>query len=334
MECQFCKSSNANVHLTRIIEGEVQKASLCEACAREHGLQDPLSYSLLEPLLNLSSQRKRQSARASTERKCPACGMKETNFRSTGRMGCSKCYQVFEDALKVVLKGMHKGTSHIGKIPGRLHPNNQTQETEGADRTWQDLPQRSQETGERTKGNPVSAEEISHTPFLPQMGSPAPAEPMAQPTSMATPPPTPAEEPPAPPSQAQATPPEYLLQPPQAPVEETAETIAQPAPQPPIPPQQPPVQPATGPKYIAVQGAGTFTSSYVPKGNSKAMPQAPKPSLLDLQKQMQAAINDERYEEAAKLRDQLRQITEAREAPAKPAAVAPAATAPNEATEE
>ena len=41
-------------------------------------------------------------------------------FRS---LGCPDCYKVFAEGLEGLLKTMHKGTRHIGKVPEALRQN-------------------------------------------------------------------------------------------------------------------------------------------------------------------------------------------------------------------
>jgi len=53
--------------------------------------------------------------------KCPVCGFTQTDFKKTGRLGCSVCYVTFAEGLGGLLKAMHKGTEHIGKLPQRAH---------------------------------------------------------------------------------------------------------------------------------------------------------------------------------------------------------------------
>jgi protein arginine kinase activator len=36
----------------------------------------------------------------------------------SGKFGCEKCYGVFQNKLEPFLKSYHKGTSHVGRIPG------------------------------------------------------------------------------------------------------------------------------------------------------------------------------------------------------------------------
>ena len=39
------------------------------------------------------------------------------DFKKTGRLGCSTCYLTFAEGLGSLLKAMHKGTEHVGKVP-------------------------------------------------------------------------------------------------------------------------------------------------------------------------------------------------------------------------
>jgi protein arginine kinase activator len=47
------------------------------------------------------------------------CGFTQTDFKKTGRLGCSECYVTFAEGLGSLLKAMHKGTEHVGKLPER-----------------------------------------------------------------------------------------------------------------------------------------------------------------------------------------------------------------------
>lgn len=117
MQCDVCKQKKATVYLTQIVKGEMQKVNLCEACSREKGVTDPTGFALAEKLLGFGKGEKIESQ--PQERACAACGMPHTTFRKTGRLGCSKCYSVFGDTMDNLLKAMHKGTRHSGKVPAR-----------------------------------------------------------------------------------------------------------------------------------------------------------------------------------------------------------------------
>lgn len=119
MQCQFCKKSPATVHLTQIVENEVKKVDLCEACAKEKGVNDPTGFSIADLLLGLGASQKMEEANAAagSEVSCPSCGFTQADFKKTGRLGCAKCYGVFAEGLDALIKGMHKGAFHTGKVP-------------------------------------------------------------------------------------------------------------------------------------------------------------------------------------------------------------------------
>src|SRR2546430_1270248 len=59
--------------------------------------------------------------KGSPTQRCPVCGFTQADFKKTGRLGCSTCYATFTEALTALLKAMHKGTAHVGKVPERAH---------------------------------------------------------------------------------------------------------------------------------------------------------------------------------------------------------------------
>ena len=42
------------------------------------------------------------------------------DLKRVRRFGCSDCYGTFSDEVSQMVRGMHKGTSHIGKVPEGL----------------------------------------------------------------------------------------------------------------------------------------------------------------------------------------------------------------------
>jgi len=120
MQCDVCKQKKATVFLTQIIKGEMQKVNLCEGCSKEKGVTDPTGFALADVLLGFAHGEKLENQ--PQERSCSACGMPQTTFRKTGRLGCAKCYTVFGEGLDNLLKAMHKGTRHTGKAPAGRTP--------------------------------------------------------------------------------------------------------------------------------------------------------------------------------------------------------------------
>jgi protein arginine kinase activator len=118
MQCDVCKKNDATVHLTQILEGgKIQKVDLCEQCAKEKGVHDPSGFSLSDLLVGLGSADEIKTEGTGT--RCPVCGFTQADFKKTGRLGCSACWESFEPGLSSLLKAMHKGDHHIGKIPSK-----------------------------------------------------------------------------------------------------------------------------------------------------------------------------------------------------------------------
>src|SRR6185295_4660616 len=119
MLCDVCKCNDATVFLTQILEGKMQKVNLCDGCSKEKGVQDPTGFALADLLLGIGAAE--EIEKGSSTQKCPVCGFTQADFKKTGRLGCSACYDAFSEGLESLLKAMHKGTEHVGKVPQRAH---------------------------------------------------------------------------------------------------------------------------------------------------------------------------------------------------------------------
>jgi protein arginine kinase activator len=97
----------------------MQKVNLCDGCSKEKGVQDPTGFALADLLLGIGAAE--EIEKGAVTQKCPVCGFTQSDFKKTGRLGCSTCYVTFTEALNALLKAMHKGTSHVGKVPQRAH---------------------------------------------------------------------------------------------------------------------------------------------------------------------------------------------------------------------
>ena len=140
MQCDVCQAREAEVFLTEIIKGKVQKVNLCKQCSKERGVEDPTGFALTELLEGLGTsveiekppvtpapepgaakgQELAVVSAPTSSAKCPVCSFTQADFKKTGRLGCSECYDTFADSLGGLLKAMHKGTHHTGKQPARL----------------------------------------------------------------------------------------------------------------------------------------------------------------------------------------------------------------------
>lgn len=110
LKCSLC-DEYATVHLTQIIDNQIQKIDLCEICAQKKGVTDSEGFSLAEMLSNANYQ-----SNALNE-SCQTCGLTLAEFKKSGRFGCAFCYEDFKSVLKPILDEMHIGNKHIGKSP-------------------------------------------------------------------------------------------------------------------------------------------------------------------------------------------------------------------------
>ena len=126
MKCDYC-DNKATVFLTQLAEGQMKKVCLCESCANERGVTDPTGFSMAEMLLGnfqkaVTGAVDQQSTfkQVSSGKTCPECGFSMEDFQKVRRFGCANCYKVFANELAPMLRGMHKGTTHVGKVPEGL----------------------------------------------------------------------------------------------------------------------------------------------------------------------------------------------------------------------
>jgi protein arginine kinase activator len=124
----ICKQNEATVHLTQMAEGKIKKVDLCEECSKAKGVDDPTGFSLADLLLGLGAAQELAQTKAGSELSCPSCGFSQADFKKSGRLGCTECYQTFREGLEGLLKTMHKGTHHVGKVPRGQPPEKDAEE--------------------------------------------------------------------------------------------------------------------------------------------------------------------------------------------------------------
>ncbi len=123
MYCDECKQRPATVHLTKIINGQKHESHLCPQCAQkdqEMGSFNP-SFAIpnfLAALFNLNPQIEEKIVPAQSVI-CSKCGLSFEQITQTGRLGCNECYSEFADKLEPLLRRIHGGGQHVGKVPLR-----------------------------------------------------------------------------------------------------------------------------------------------------------------------------------------------------------------------
>lgn len=127
MICQKCAKGNANVHLTKIVNGEKTEYFLCEVCARAQG-DFEFSFDEEFPLHQFFSDileiippggTEKLPREASEGLQCTSCGLTYAQFMQIGRLGCDSCYRIFSPGLHSLIRRLHGNQKHIGKVPAR-----------------------------------------------------------------------------------------------------------------------------------------------------------------------------------------------------------------------
>ncbi|MFO7952441.1 MAG: UvrB/UvrC motif-containing protein [Bacillota bacterium] len=124
MLCQQCRTNEANIQIIKSVDGKQTEEFLCEQCAQE---REELDFSfepqfslhkLFSSMLNQDLLENRESMLAH-KTQCPACGLSFAQFSQVGRLGCRECFNTFDKSLKPLLRRIHAGSTHSGKIPVR-----------------------------------------------------------------------------------------------------------------------------------------------------------------------------------------------------------------------
>jgi protein arginine kinase activator len=122
MQCQLCGKRPAIVHFTEIVNNKKSEYHVCEKCAEERGYSVPLlktKFSVGDLLAGMVDQTGVGEEAKVGRVQCPRCGLVYSNFRETGRLGCSECYATFRTQLRPLLRRIHGSTKHVGKSPRR-----------------------------------------------------------------------------------------------------------------------------------------------------------------------------------------------------------------------
>lgn len=124
MLCQNCQQRDAKVQIIKSINGVTQKLYLCDQCAKMSQEMNFVFHpgiipDFLQALFGISTNSKTQSPTTDIDETCSQCGRTTSQIAQAGKLGCSKCYEKFESQLEPLLRRIHGGGRHVGKIPAR-----------------------------------------------------------------------------------------------------------------------------------------------------------------------------------------------------------------------
>lgn len=131
MFCFECKNKLATVHITKVVNNNVQELHLCADCANRKFAAPVVLFQPQFLLPNIISNLVAAFAETEaqiqhTKEKCPVCGYSFSDFINTGLLGCGNCYAVFAKELNDVIRKVHGSTQHTGKVLRKNMPGSKT----------------------------------------------------------------------------------------------------------------------------------------------------------------------------------------------------------------
>lgn len=117
MLCDICGKNPATVHLTEILDEQMNELHLCEDCARTKSSTMEQQFGLSDLLAGMVDFEQPNKDEGSATVKCPNCNLTYADFKKIGRLGCGQCYNVFRKYLAPLLKRIHGSSQHVGKSP-------------------------------------------------------------------------------------------------------------------------------------------------------------------------------------------------------------------------
>lgn len=118
MLCEECRKQNAAVFLKLAVNNKVKELHLCPACAAKKGMGFGLetgAFNISDIVGNMSGYFKDFLPPERKTLRCQGCGLKYSEFKETGRLGCPECYAGFEPQLTELMARIHGSSRHTGR---------------------------------------------------------------------------------------------------------------------------------------------------------------------------------------------------------------------------
>jgi protein arginine kinase activator len=117
--CDICGENPSVMQLTQVVDNKTTTFHLCERCAAEKGLYTPTppgNLPLADFLAKMGGDPPAEEGGEGGDLACSFCGLTASAFKEVGRLGCPQCYSTFEQSLRGLLRRIHGGTQHVGKV--------------------------------------------------------------------------------------------------------------------------------------------------------------------------------------------------------------------------
>ena len=118
MLCDVCGKNLATVHLTEIVNGDIQETHICKECAKIRSNSNvDNQFNIADLLSELISGEEVKEKIPIVKLACSNCGLSYRSFKKNGKFGCLQCYSAFRSQINNILRKIHGSVSHKGKIP-------------------------------------------------------------------------------------------------------------------------------------------------------------------------------------------------------------------------
>lgn len=122
MQCQSCHKNIASVRYAEIVDGEVIEQHICQECVKDKQDHTHSGFEFAKPSPFIRKDRfsAMGSSRTATQRRvqsCKSCSTELNTIMTTGKVGCSTCYDSFPSSIDTILEGLQNALSHAGKVP-------------------------------------------------------------------------------------------------------------------------------------------------------------------------------------------------------------------------
>jgi protein arginine kinase activator len=120
MICEICGKDNARIRIRQIIGSECREMKICEDCARGRGIigaRDGITEDAAWFLHGLFENIPEKTVGV---RGCPVCGTRLRDIRSSRRVGCSACYEIFSREIRKIFHLKESDRPYRGKLPKKI----------------------------------------------------------------------------------------------------------------------------------------------------------------------------------------------------------------------
>lgn len=133
MKCQRCQKKEATIMIRQVINGKEQEYKLCQDCAQEMGFGNGLGFDFDNFLTSgffpsqIFAAMNPQNPSGSgynlgvfvpgkqETKTCRFCNTTLDDIQQKGRLGCSHCYETFEEQLGQIFRRIQSGDKHRGR---------------------------------------------------------------------------------------------------------------------------------------------------------------------------------------------------------------------------